>query len=597
MARWLGTCVALAALASSGCGSSEEREPFDSVDDAGVVEAGGSIATDGGSVDLCEPTALAERRSLAGCAFVMTPPAYSEVLPNIVLGGCYALLVSNPSSVPAHLRLRFKGQGDDEAREEDGGPYARRAIVDGRRIRYEPLTENALGPHETAVVSAVFLPAIAGGPALPEAMPTLCPTKAFVETASDLTFEVGARDALIVPGVELLADVPVLAAQVSQYVLDGDQVAASGQTPFALFPIQLWEKQPVETGIFQPRIPDILWCTDERGNKIPFETLPMHTFAIAAFDDTHVTLPTSEGPPVEVTLQRGEVFSHTTNDALSGRPGSADKPVALLSYAPKTLVPWDFEHLLSWPDARRSSSMAMPSSLWGFEYVAVRHGDRWEGLAEAPAWRILGGADGTKLTYEPYRPTGAPETIAKGELAVFFADEPFVVRSQDESHTFYFSESMTGSNYQRERHGYLEPRDDWRGGALTVHQLATSHWKNAYPLFAPVDFPEHSLVIVRPRGGADVRLDCAGTLTGWQPVGERYEFVRVALTGHLYEPIVYPAGTCQGGPHWIESDGPFSGTLWGWGNLETWQVLKHPSYAAYALPLFGADVPIPPPTK
>lgn len=61
------------------------------------------------------------------------------------------------------------------------------------------------------------------------------------------------------------------------------------------------------------------------------------------------------------------------------------------------------------------------------------------------------------------------------------------------------------------------------------------------------------------------------------------------LTGHLYEPTTYPSGTCEAGAHWIESDGPFSGTLWGWGNSDTVRELGKGSPGAYALPLLGPD--------
>jgi hypothetical protein len=65
----------------------------------------------------------------------------------------------------------------------------------------------------------------------------------------------------------------------------------------------------------------------------------------------------------------------------------------------------------------------------------------------------------------------------------------------------------------------------------------------------------------------------------------------VALTGHLFEPIAYAAGTCQTGSHVIESDDPFWATLWAWGNHETVTQLGLGSDGAYALPLFGVETP------
>ncbi len=40
----------------------------------------------------------------------------------------------------------------------------------------------------------------------------------------------------------------------------------------------------------------------------------------------------------------------------------------------------------------------------------------------------------TVLVYEPAIPAGAPTSLGAGQLAAFFADEPFVVRSQDSEH-------------------------------------------------------------------------------------------------------------------------------------------------------------------
>lgn len=57
---------------------------------------------------------------------------------------------------------------------------------------------------------------------------------------------------------------------------------------------------------------------------------------------------------------------------------------------------------------------------------------------------------------------------------------------------------------------------------------------------------------------ADVILDCAGPLTGWEPLGA-FEYTRVDLvTGG--EPV---AG-CDNGRHEMASDAPFGVTVWGW---------------------------------
>jgi IgGFc binding protein len=302
-----------------------------------------------------------------------------------------------------------------------------------------------------------------------------------------------------------------------------------------------------------------------------------------------VLLPQLDGSTRTVTLQRGEVFAHDPNDAFIGQAIEATKPIGIVTYTPGAFTPWEYP-IGPEQDAWKAYQASMPTRLWGSEYVAVRHGDRWPAMPERPPWRVIGGTDETVLTYEPYRPEGAPERLGRGELAVFFADDPFVVRSQDEQHPFYLGAHMTGPKYQRQRFGDSDPWGDIRGGAVSTFVLATSRWQTAYPFFALPRYPEHSLVVIRKKGSSDVRLDCAGALAGWQPVDATFEYVRVPLTGHLFEPIAYAEGTCHAGSHWIESEDPFWATLWAWGNAETLNELDLATAAAYALPLVGAEV-------
>jgi hypothetical protein len=67
----------------------------------------------------------------------------------------------------------------------------------------------------------------------------------------------------------------------------------------------------------------------------------------------------------------------------------------------------------------------------------------------------------------------------------------------------------------------------------------------------------------------DVALDCAGVLSGWQPVGTsgRYEFTRVDLSTGDFQGV----GGCDNGVHVIASPSSpaaarFGVTVWGWGN-------------------------------
>src|SRR5207302_7802160 len=86
-----------------------------------------------------------------------------------------------------------------------------------------------------------------------------------------------------------------------------------------------------------------------------------------------------------------------------------------------------------------------PVRALGSEYVGVRYRNRYDGVEEAPPWRIIGAVDGTVLDWDPVVPTGAPTKLAAGEVTEFLSNGPFVVKSQDGKHPFYVATYMTGA--------------------------------------------------------------------------------------------------------------------------------------------------------
>jgi hypothetical protein len=87
----------------------------------------------------------------------------------------------------------------------------------------------------------------------------------------------------------------------------------------------------------------------------------------------------------------------------------------------------------------------------------------------------------------------------------------------------------------------------------------------AYRFITDPTYGNTNLVMTRTltSGGTfeDVSLDCLGTVSGWQPVGQdgRYQYARVDL-------IVdgQPQGACDNGVHSAMSAAPFGLTVWGW---------------------------------
>jgi hypothetical protein len=193
----------------------------------------------------------------------------------------------------------------------------------------------------------------------------------------------------------------------------------------------------------------------------------------------------------------------------------------------------------------------------GSDYAAVRYKNRTS-TDETPPWRILGVVNGTQLTFDP-AVSGAPTTLAQGQLGSFTAAGPFRVKSQDDKHPFYFSAHMTGG-----------AAFNSLGDPEFVNVVPAKSWRNAYTFFTEPAFPEASLVVVRSSGSGgfkDVKLDCAGTLTGWTAIdgANLFQYARLDLSTGSFT----GQNGCDNGVHSATSTGPFTITAWGWGNSAT----------------------------
>ena len=85
-----------------------------------------------------------------------------------------------------------------------------------------------------------------------------------------------------------------------------------------------------------------------------------------------------------------------------------------------------------------------PVRAMGSEFAGVRYRNRFDGKEESPPWRLVGAVDGTKLTWEPTKPIGAPDTLSQGQVVELSSPGGWVVKSQDKNHPFYLSAHMTG---------------------------------------------------------------------------------------------------------------------------------------------------------
>ncbi len=219
-----------------------------------------------------------------------------------------------------------------------------------------------------------------------------------------------------------------------------------------------------------------------------------------------------------------------------------------------------------------------PVKALGHEYVAARYRNRLSTYDEAPPWRFVGAVDGTTLTYDPPQ-TGAPTTLSQGQMVEWDAKGPYVVRSQDAQHPFFFGAHMTGC--EELPGGYSSPVG-CAGDPEFVDVIPPDQYLSSYIFFTDPTYPETNLVFVRKKGNDnqfhDVTLDCAGVLTGWTNIDAAgtYQFTRADLqTGNFAK-----VGSCDNGRNSAHSDVPFALTIWGWGtNASTGFFSEACSYA------------------
>jgi len=286
---------------------------------------------------------------------------------------------------------------------------------------------------------------------------------------------------------------------------------------------------------------------------------------------------------------------------MSGSVLKSDKPIAVFSanieqYG-KTKTNLDY------PAAPNSTGGAYdsvheqvaPISALGSEYAVVPHATRRADLLpESVAYRFVGVADGTTLSYDPPI-DGAPATLDLGQVVDFETDRTFVVTSQDDKHPFYVGEGMSGcwvTSLSRPGitpsepwYKFLEPmysgvNPDWYkmtlGDPDYVHVLPPAQFLTHYAFLSDPTFGTTNLVVTRVKtasGFHDVTIDCLGTIGGWKDVGTsgKYQTTNVDLVR-----AAVGNGTCTNGRQAAHSDGPFGIVVWG---------LDY--YASYAYPAGG----------
>lgn len=475
----------------------------------------------------CEAAAINE--GSLGCSFVVpwtNDSAYA--------GSCSALLVANNWTSPATLRLEYKG----EERSLDGALWV--PFVEDGVVKHAKLD----GPIPVGGAAVVFL-----------ANEKQEGTTDWIACPSGVKPVFAKDESIIMNGIGhavfAAADAPV--SMYSIYPYGGVASAVSGAT--LLFPTTSFRKNYIAVSSWEGTSgwPTLQIVATEDDTSVGF--LPRTK--VVGGNGIQPALPNEV---TRYTLQRGEVMQISQQNSLVGSVIESSKPVGLFGgmtcgSVPSNVVACDIDN-----------TQIPALSAWGHEYAVLPPPDRlsWSSRGKSAEGsrsftRIVGAVDGTKLTYEPWAPEGAPDVIDSGQVVPFATDSPFVVRSQDTAHPFYVASIMTGWKMSSTEMGDPE----------TSLAIPTEQWLDSYEFVSDYTYPMSAVFVTRQRMNGefrDVTLDCAGPLTDWKPigVGGDYEWTYADLS-RGNKPVPNQTGACADGPHRIWSEAPLSMTVWGIG--------------------------------
>lgn len=468
-------------------------------------------------------TAAGAYDDTSGCSF------YSAVPDSTSQGACFAIVLSNPSTVPAKVAIEWDGVGVDVRR------VLRVPHGAGPSVTYEALESPEIAPGDVAI--------------------------AFVaDSSSD-----GSACPAEIGGAGLLADVAVHGPGVGKAFHVRSSVPVSAH---AVFPFGGGTKG---LGTATLLYPEHAWTTSAEAIELnlPYGTGPI--VQLVSGRDTNTVSMT----PLDAIHGGGSVVSTSpANRVVTYQPNSGDF-IQFSQFGQFSLTGSKIEGTspvgVFAGSACPNSGVAAcdplfqqvpPLSHLGREYVAARHRNRFADIDEPTPWHFVGVVDGTVLSYEPAAPEGAPTSLMAGQIIQFRSKTPFVVRSQDGDHPFYAAVMM-------ESCAVYGTEDDCRGDPEMTTLVPTSRFGQSASFFADPSYPETNLVVVRAADAAsefhDVDLDCLGKIDGWESIAPHFQLARVDLSRGNFE----AQGACNTGTRTLKSDGAFTATVWGWGSAAT----------------------------
>jgi len=499
-----------------------------------IVDCNGKVVQTCAAGSECDTTQIAcisacqaaiDNRQYAGCEF------YATAMDQYEAGTCFAAFVANTWTSASHLTVTYAGNTLPIA------TFARIPSGTGTAITYgtyDPTT--GLAPGQVAIL---FLAGGGSGSPVPcpTGVTTAMPTGAQIIQASGLG-----------NSFQITSDVPVVSYEINPY--GGGSAAVTGAS--LLLPTSTWDVNYIGVTV------------------TPFDLYGPSMNIIASKNATSVTITPvvaiagggglaagAANTPYTFTLNAGQMAQFTQNADLNGSTITATQPIGLMAGQPCMRFPIGVAY------CDHGEQMIPPTKAMGTQYVGVMHRPRVTG--DAGLWHLIGAANGTTLTWSSN--VGGPATLNAGQSVDFTTATPFVVSSQDGQHPFMLFQYMSGSQWSTlsNTSGYGDP--DF------VLDVPPSQFLNDYVFFTDVTYPETNLVVVRAAGGADVTLDCLGTLTGWTTVGN-FEWTRADLSTGNFTAV----GSCNNGRHEMKSTGNFGLWVWGWGTPLTTTFTANVSY-------------------
>jgi len=461
------------------------------------------------------------------------------------MGSCFAAMVTNTWDRPVKLTAGYGGEPLDISQS------VFTATLEGDSPAYKRL-DGPLPPGEVAIIFLSQADELFG------ANPIKCPKEAVPALRADPL----RHGTAINKAFNIQADAPVSAYSIFPYGGSYSFIP----TATLLLPVSSWDTSyiAISAGRYGDPSSDLRRTlqivADEDDTKV---SIRPNTAIVAGHD----VAPGGEGEVQTYTLSRGQVLQINQRLELTGSPISSNKRVAVFGGAECSKIPQTFDA------CDLMQQQIPPFAQWGSEYALVPYLSRIEGVTgkarETVPWMFVGAVDGTVLTYEPEKPAGAPYELAAGEVAYFMTDAISVVKSQDSKHPFYAALHMSSSTYSGDVPGGPSgPAAGWKTGDPDfVNVVPSDQFLDRYVFFADYTYADSSLTIVRRKtanGFMPVELDCAGEISGFQPLGSsgEYEYTWVVLTKG-FGPQKFPKGECGTGRHEAHSAGPFSVTVWG----------------------------------